>query len=89
MAAYPCEADWYTHRVAQGKPNYRDARIPISTLPLNLWKTKLRHHDDWQLTAYMRYGWPVGFEGPQPPDLVQQNHGSAANRAPPCQQVCG
>ena len=77
---YPREAEWYTQVISQGKPNYRGARLPISTLPLDLWKTKLQHYDDWQLTAFMGYGWPVGFEGPDPPDMSQQNHGSAANR---------
>ena len=59
--AYPTEALWYQTVTAQGKPNYRGTRLPISTLPLHIWRTKLCRHHHWLLTAFMRYGWPVGF----------------------------
>ena len=68
--------------IAQGKPNYRGARLNLSSLPLDIWKTKLRNHKDWQLTAFMRYGWPVGYEGSTPPELWHSNHGSADRQAP-------
>ena len=74
---YPMEAHWYNTVIKQGKPIYRGARLPITHLPLNKWKAKLRGYQDWQLTAFMRYGWPMGYEGSEPPDLWQANHGSA------------
>ena len=80
ISQFPIEANWYTTVVNQGKPNYRGARLPISKLPLHVWREKLCNYNDWQLTAFMRYGWPMGYEGSQPPDLWQDNHGSATKQ---------
>ena len=60
---FPREAIWYSTVVRQGKPNYRGAHLTISALPLHIWKTKLRRYHDWQITAFMRYGWSMGYEG--------------------------
>ena len=78
--ALPYEAHCYTTVAAQGKPNYRGARLTISALPLHVWREKLRGYPDWQLVAFMRYGWPMGYEGASPPELTHPNHGSARSQ---------
>ena len=78
--SHPTDALLYDRVSQGGKPNYRGAQVQVSGLPISLWESKLARHDDQQLTSFLKYGWPVGFEGLDPLDLFQQNHGSARRR---------
>ena len=77
---FPREASIYKEVLAKGCPNYRGAQVPVSALPLKTWEEKLKDFEDTQLVSFMKYGWPTGFEGSEPPDLLQDNHGSARRR---------
>ena len=78
--SHPTEAALYDKVLKGGKPNYRGAQVQVSSLPISIWQTKLQGYVDQQLISFLKFGWPVGFEGPDPPDLFQQNHRSARRR---------
>ena len=80
LTDFPREAQLYSLVRKGGRPNYRGAQVPISSLPLDMWQDRLRDCEDTQLVSFMRFGWPVGFEGQKPPDLFSDNHGSARRR---------
>ena len=75
--SHPTEAALYEKVLKGGRPNYRVARVQVSSLPISIWQNKLQGYEDQQLISFLKFGWPVGFEGLDPPDLFQQNHGSA------------
>ena len=67
------------HRVvtASGLPNFRGARIPLtSNFIFNEWDAIANSQADREVIPYLRYGFPSGFEGPIPTPSFG-NHASA------------
>ena len=60
-----------------GRPNYQGARLQ---LPFNLqfeeWEALVSTEEDGQLIELLRYGFPMGYEGPVPTP-AESNHASA------------
>jgi len=77
---YPLDANLYELVVRSNAPNYRGARVRVpSALNLPLWDRVLEGFHDKDLPSFLRYGFPIGFEGDEPPIRMRQNHESATN----------
>ena len=74
----PTLADIYDRVTAAGVPNYRGARVPVpSALNIGAWRRVEDQLEDVSLVDCLEFGFPVGFEGTQPPDSKFSNHTSA------------
>ena len=71
--------DIYRGVTASSYPNFMGARLP---LPYNFifheWEAIVHSQVDHEVLHYLKYGFPVGFEGPFP-TLSFGNHPSAIN----------
>ena len=62
-----------------GKPNAFCARIPIfTTVNLDYLHNSLIDYEDTELIEFLKFGWPVNFEG-EPLNHIPKNHASATN----------
>ena len=74
----PALAKIYDVVRADGRPNYRGARVPVpSALNVNEWRAGLAGYDDQTLVDHLTYGFPLGYEGHIPPLNHRGNHPSA------------
>lgn len=79
-AAFPQFCELYSKIKSFSTPNAVGARITLdSGLHLNKWEHRLAEYHDNEICAYLRYGWPVGYEGENPPQSVTHNHPSGDN----------
>ena len=76
---YPKEALIYSTVRSFWKPNYLGAKFQITSFPIDKWAIKLRNYPDKQLLDFLKFGWPVGFEGDRLPTLGLDNHSSSKN----------
>ena len=80
----PGLAEIYTQVTAHGVPNYRGARVRVpSALNIVAWREREGDLADQSLVDCLEYGFPIGFNGSQPPVSDIPNHSSA--RANPAQ----
>ena len=80
----PGLAEIYTQVTAHGVPNYRGARVRVpSALNIAAWREREGDLADPSLVDCLEYGFPIGFNGSQPPVSDIPNHSSA--RANPAQ----
>ena len=64
---------------ASGSPNFRGARLSLpSNFIFNGWEAIAHSQADCKVIQYLRYGYPMGFEGPIPTPSFG-NHASAIN----------
>ena len=63
-------------------PNYRGAGIPIPTvIRAHKWRERLLSYNDTTLAEHLEFGFPLGFEGNDPPIPHGKNHASAQRDA--------
>ena len=63
---------------ASGKPNFQQCKIQVpSGLNLQFWEQNRQECGDENLVEFMRYGFPISFEGKQIPDRQCNNHKGA------------
>lgn len=74
---FPAFCELYNHVKSYRLPNAAGAKVTLkSGLNLSKWEEYLRDYHDREVCAYLRYGWPVGYLGDQPPASVKNNHPS-------------
>ena len=72
----------YTTVRETGVSNYRGARIPIPTpIRAHKWREHLFGYNDTTLADHLQFGFPLGFEGNDPPIPHGKNHASALRDA--------
>lgn len=63
----------------RGVPNYRGARIPVSShFNLTAWESYLKAYDDKIVVDFLKFGWPINCDTTVLPKSTLKNHGSAA-----------
>lgn len=56
-------------------PNFLGTKITLdSGLNLENWEKMLYRYHDRELCYFLRYGWPVGYHLPTPPQTTDSNH---------------
>ena len=71
--------DIYRVVTAHGQPNFRGAHLPLpSNFDVHQWSAIAHTQADLEVLQYLKYGFPVGFEGPIPTPSFS-NHSSAVN----------
>ena len=72
--------DIYTLVRATCLPNYLSFRIRIpSNIVCDAWDHLLAGYHDYEITDFLRFGWPSGYMAPAPPVSSSVNHPSATN----------
>ena len=75
---FPDEVATYIAIVMTGKPNYQQARIPVThALHTDNWLTMLEHYHDQRLLQYIQFGFPLGYTARHPPQQNFRNHALA------------
>lgn len=68
---------WPT-QFGQGIPNFRGARIPVSShFNLPAWESYLTTYDDNIVVDFLKFGWPINCDTSVLPKSTLNNHGSA------------
>ena len=74
---FPHLAHIYNEIKGYNLPNYRGAKIPLPTLfNIELWDEMLGDYYDTQLTDFLRFSWPCGYDSNRIPKLFLTNHAS-------------
>lgn len=77
---YPEFCDTYERIKYFNLPNSLGARIPLkSGLNIDRWEHHLQNYHDREVCSFLRYGWPLGYSGNQPPVSIEHNHPSGDN----------
>lgn len=75
---FPVFASTYTAIKNYALPNFLGAQITVdSDLNLGAWQENLKGFHDAEIYYYLKYGWPVGYNRMNPPEVVEKNHPSA------------
>ena len=73
-----CIIDSHNTIMASGKPNYKGCRIPIPThLNVEYWERELTEYEDKEVIEFVKFGWPIGYEGDPPESRKVENHKGA------------
>lgn len=73
----------YHHIRSYNLPNFLGAKCVLaSDLKLDKWEELLASYHDREICAFLKYGWPVGYDSTEPPVSVTTNHDSAKRDLP-------